>query len=279
MSAQRWAERLLLLYPRAWRVRYGHEMTALLAQHRVTIGTLADLALGAVDAHLQPSLAPEGVLSATQRLRSSEVAVFVATVVFGVAWVAMLHSPDPPSLWHAAAAAHPALLPSFTVLEVAGLVACVAGAAALALLLRPHLSVPLRNAALSAGMWVGLTGVVFAVSNSRPGTGIRPLRTMDFVLEVVWLLATAVVAVSCTVWLATAARQGGAGERRVRLALWPSVVAGSAMVIGLGATVLMTVVAPEVNGPIAVVPTLMMAAGVVLAGSALRRARRVWPRG
>lgn len=211
----------------------------------------------------------------TQGLRSSEVAVFVATVVFGVAWVAMLHSPDPLSTWHAAAAAHPALLPSFTVLEVAGLVACLAGAAVLALLLRPPLSVPLRNAVLCAGTWMGLTGVVFAVSNSRPGIGIRPLRPVDFVLEVVWLLATGAVALSCTVWLATAARQGGVDERRLRLALWPSVVAGAAMIVGLVATILMMVVAPEINGPIAVVPTVMMAVGVVLAGSALRRAFRL----
>ena len=57
--------RLLGLYPRAWRERYGAEMLALLEQHDVTLATRLDLLRGAWDAwteqtrHLMaPLLAP-----------------------------------------------------------------------------------------------------------------------------------------------------------------------------------------------------------------------------
>ncbi|MDA8206552.1 MAG: hypothetical protein M0Z36_10815 [Thermaerobacter sp.] len=46
---------LLGLYPTAWRARYEEEMAALLADYPVTIGTVLDLLLGALDAHLNES--------------------------------------------------------------------------------------------------------------------------------------------------------------------------------------------------------------------------------
>jgi hypothetical protein len=46
---------LLRLYPRAWRERYGEELSAQLeAQHPLRIGVVADLLRGALDAHLHP---------------------------------------------------------------------------------------------------------------------------------------------------------------------------------------------------------------------------------
>lgn len=44
--------KLLRLYPKAWRQRYGAEMRALLDQHEVTIVTRLDLLRGALDAWL-----------------------------------------------------------------------------------------------------------------------------------------------------------------------------------------------------------------------------------
>ncbi len=46
---------LLSLYPSAWRARYGEEMAALLADYPVTVCTVLDLVLGALDAHLNES--------------------------------------------------------------------------------------------------------------------------------------------------------------------------------------------------------------------------------
>jgi hypothetical protein len=46
---------LLRLYPRAWRERYGEELSAQLeAQRPLRIGVVADLVRGALDAHLHP---------------------------------------------------------------------------------------------------------------------------------------------------------------------------------------------------------------------------------
>jgi hypothetical protein len=46
---------LLRLYPRAWRERYGEELSALLeAQRPLSLGALADLLRGALAAHFHP---------------------------------------------------------------------------------------------------------------------------------------------------------------------------------------------------------------------------------
>jgi hypothetical protein len=46
---------LLRLYPRAWRERYGEELSAQLdSQRPLRIGVVADLVRGALDAHLHP---------------------------------------------------------------------------------------------------------------------------------------------------------------------------------------------------------------------------------
>ena len=46
---------LVRLYPRAWRERYGEELSAQLeAQRPLRIGVVADLVRGALDAHLHP---------------------------------------------------------------------------------------------------------------------------------------------------------------------------------------------------------------------------------
>lgn len=46
---------LLRLYPRAWRERYGEELSAQLEEQRpLRIGVVADLVRGALDAHLHP---------------------------------------------------------------------------------------------------------------------------------------------------------------------------------------------------------------------------------
>ena len=51
---------LVHLYPRAWRDRYGPEMTELLASQRLSLRTVTDLVAGAIDARLAPQrVAPQ----------------------------------------------------------------------------------------------------------------------------------------------------------------------------------------------------------------------------
>lgn len=58
---------LLKLYPRAWRRRYGDELTDLVARQPFSVGAAVDLIAGAIDAwiHPQTSVAPF-LLSATK---------------------------------------------------------------------------------------------------------------------------------------------------------------------------------------------------------------------
>src|SRR6266480_3340696 len=51
------ATRLLALYPRSWRLRYGEEIAAILGEERLSLSLVVDLILGAIDAHLHPELA------------------------------------------------------------------------------------------------------------------------------------------------------------------------------------------------------------------------------
>lgn len=51
------ASRLLALYPRNWRRRYGEEIADMLREERLSVSLVVDLVRGAVDAHLHPELA------------------------------------------------------------------------------------------------------------------------------------------------------------------------------------------------------------------------------
>ncbi|MDQ3785160.1 MAG: hypothetical protein M3360_09870 [Actinomycetota bacterium] len=54
--------RLVRLYPRRWRNRYGAELEAMLEQTRPTPRIVLDLVDGALDAHLHSQLTSEGVV-------------------------------------------------------------------------------------------------------------------------------------------------------------------------------------------------------------------------
>ncbi len=126
LRMQRWVRQLLSLYPRAWRDRYGDEVAAVLAEHRVTQWTALDVLLGALDAHLHGDLLPRRLTSMAHRIRSSEITIFCAFVLFCIAWLPLGLVRDPLPVWEAAAAAHPALLVALTLLGLAGLVATLA---------------------------------------------------------------------------------------------------------------------------------------------------------
>jgi hypothetical protein len=124
--------RLLALFPRRWRQRYGEEFEVLLEESDLSLGDLVDLARGAWDArlHPQPHLGHGGeematrlgrgaaiavvavaalvVLVALQTLRplsatfqsTPDIAAFVAAAtIFGVAAVALWRLGGPRGLW------------------------------------------------------------------------------------------------------------------------------------------------------------------------------------
>jgi hypothetical protein len=81
MILRRAATVLVGLYPRAWRARYGGELRDVLASHRISPRTLADLVVSALDASLDPDYRWRGAVSMT-RLRPSAVALVSAIPLF-----------------------------------------------------------------------------------------------------------------------------------------------------------------------------------------------------
>ena len=106
---------LTRLYPRGWRERYQDEMAEVLAQHTISVGTLFDIVVGALDAHVHADVRPEGIYSMAHKLRASAIAVFCAFLLFVLAYVAMQQIVDPRPAFNAVANAHPDLQFAFTV--------------------------------------------------------------------------------------------------------------------------------------------------------------------
>jgi hypothetical protein len=127
---------LLRLYPPAWRERYGDEFAALLELAPLSLWTVLDMVLGALDARLFTRswrIAPMTTL--TQRLRRSEITVFCAYIVFVVAGSAFAKVTEYDD-FHDATHNFPLIGGAFTTLVVGAFVALAAvvlGGAPLAL--------------------------------------------------------------------------------------------------------------------------------------------------
>jgi hypothetical protein len=87
MRGARWRERLVRLYPSAWRERYGEEFRAVLAEERFSAWSVLDVVLGAVDARLHPERVLGRGRPVVQRLRGAEIAIFCAFIAFVVAGI------------------------------------------------------------------------------------------------------------------------------------------------------------------------------------------------
>ena len=79
---QRW---LLYLYPQAWRARYAEEFLALLEACPLSLWTIWDVCLGAIDARLHLETVTGRMFPFMNRLRTTSVIVFCAYIAFVVA--------------------------------------------------------------------------------------------------------------------------------------------------------------------------------------------------
>src|SRR5690349_3385725 len=79
---QRW---LLCLYPQAWRARYEEEFLALLEACPLSLWTIWDVCLGAIDARLHLETVTGRMFPFMNRLRTTAVIVFCAYIGFVVA--------------------------------------------------------------------------------------------------------------------------------------------------------------------------------------------------
>ncbi len=78
---------ILRLYPPAWRERYAAEMVALLEQHQITLWTVLDLLVGALDARLDPHYRSLQPPHAWVRIQRSWKGIGSALTAFGFAFV------------------------------------------------------------------------------------------------------------------------------------------------------------------------------------------------
>ncbi|HEX8996923.1 MAG TPA: hypothetical protein VF812_12920 [Ktedonobacterales bacterium] len=276
---------LLRLYPREWRDRYGDEVTSVLAEHHVTYWTALDLVLGAIDAHLHGDLLPRRLTSMAHRIRSSEIAIFCAFVLFAVAWLPLRLVRDPLPIWETAVAKHPALFTALGVLDLASLIAALAvlagglpllvSALKQAVITRRWRLLALFGIPLLAAAALGAVGLADIPWSSVSQSGeVRMLQPVAVQLALILLLLVAVGGSAAAI--ATAVGRSEVSDRALRFALLPAGVATTALALGLLAAVALNALifteAPAVGfwPPMQVADLLVMLAAVVIAVFALR---------
>lgn len=275
----RWA---LRLYPRAWRERYAGEMGTLLQHHHVTLWTVADLLLGALDAHLHHDLIPGRVVGMAHRIRTSEVVIFCAFVLFGVAWLAAQEVRDPLSEWERIIQQHPDIRAALVALQLAGLVALLAvlvGGLPIAFaVIKGAVSQPQRGVLLLLATpilaFIVLIGAVIGAawlwSNAQHAGQPLP-GGWQLILLGIFVLTVG----GSTLAVALAVKRGEIGERLARFALVPAALAVAAIAAGVVAAAILTALsfaeAPELAPGNLAILTALMALAALLAILALGR--------
>ena len=286
------AQLILHCYPRLWRDRYEGEMHEVLQHLPITLWTLFDLLLGALDARLHPDLLPERITTMTTRLRNSEILIFCAFIVYTLAWVAIRSVRDPLPPWEAAIQAHPALLTSLTIIDGFGLLALVA------LLLGgiPLLYVALRNALrdrtwrsfalfavpfVSVGTFVVYTLLILGPSKQHVGNNPNaPLTVLAAFLQLGLFALFLAVVIASTWAIALLVRRSRFSERLLRIVFILATIMTVSIVLGLVASIVLTwlavTLAPDVAGTPGnmEVMVLVMAIAAILAVIALIRGWR-----
>lgn len=220
------------------------------------------------------------------RIRSGEITIFCAFVLFCVAWVTLRFVRDPLSVWEAANAAHPELLMALNSLDVASILATLAilagGLPLLVSALRQAVAsrrwrllalfaVPLAAAAILTA--IGLADIAWS-SVSQSGT-VTMLQPVPVQIALVLLLVIAIGGSAAAI--AAAMGRSELDERLLRFALLPAGIATAALALGLLAALALSMLifseAPQVSlGPLVQGADLvLMLTAAVLAVAGLRR--------
>jgi hypothetical protein len=232
----RFLRRAIVLYPAAWRRRYGDEFEALLEQTRLTPRILFDVAVAAVDAHLNPTAPLRKWPFMFERLRASELAVFAGWILFVVAGLGFAKMTED-SAFGAAGGANPAVGLAYDAFGVGAVVALLGVLAAGVPIVwaiarsafRTHrwrqlslLAVP----PVSLTVWIGVTFLlVNAVDQPVPDGAMR------VVYFVAWVAVFSLAAVVSTVAVTVAAINGEVAPGLYRRAVTPALIVAGAMAI------------------------------------------------
>ena len=230
--------RLLVLYPAAWRRRYGEEFAALLEQTPLTFRTLFDVGVSAVDAHLNPTAPMRKWPFMFERLRASELAVFAGWILFVVSGLGfakmtenwnLLPSPGGDSL--AIGLAYDAVILGAAVALLGVLVAGVPIAWAIlrAALRERHWRLIAMFAVppASLAIWIGLT--LLLLDMVVPGQSVdQATKAAAFIA---WIGVFCVAAFASTVAVTAAALNSSISPELYRRAATPAIVVAGTMAV------------------------------------------------
>jgi hypothetical protein len=236
----RFLRRMVRLYPRAWRERYGEEFGALLEERRASLSDVCDVALGALDARLFPQVVQgRSVTRMVGRMRRSILLVlwaWVGVVAAGVGFQKMTEYEDfvraaresAPVGWAFDAVVVGALVALAAVLV--GGIPIVFAAARDALDHRRKdvpllLCVPPLSLAIFVGYVLMLMKVVAPIFRDH---AVHDTVNVALFLSIVVMFLLAAVASAASV--SAAVGRSEVGARIYRFALYPAALAALAMV-------------------------------------------------
>lgn len=249
------AKLLVRLYPRDWRAHYGAEFEAIIEAQRPTFIDILDVALNALDAHINPALegtthSTERLVRLMQKLRAAEIQIFAAWIAFVIAGLAfngmMDDSPYLPLMGnvgldfnfnHPLGLAWTALAGGSVVALLAGLVGGLPVAYAAwrrspqvrRLFLIPVLAFVAIGIPPAIAIGLTVTGVV----HTRTPVGAATGGYIGIGYGVLFVAA----AIASTWAVTRAIRLSDVGERPLRFAVVPGIVTTLAMALMLGASI------------------------------------------
>jgi len=234
-------EKMVRLYPRAWRERYGEEFGAVLEERRASVSDVCDVALGALDAWLHPQVVQgRSVTFMIGRLRRSILLVLWAWVGMVAAGVGFQKMTEYADFVRAARESAPVgwAFDAVVVGAIAALAAVLAGGILILFAVARDaldnrrrdvlslLCVPLLSLAVFVGYVLVLVKLV-APHLGDPDVH-DPVNVALFLsIVVVYLLASVAGAAS----VSAAVGRSEVGARIYRFALYPAVLAVLAMVV------------------------------------------------
>jgi hypothetical protein len=262
-------------------------MKQVLKLHPVTIWTALDVLLVAFDAHLNGGLLPSKVVTMGHRIRTSEIMIFCAFVLFGVAWLSIGLVRDPLAPWEKIVRLHPDILTVFSIEQIAGgiaFLAMLAGGLPILLATLRHairtrrwnllllLCVPVVAVATLLVYGMLTVSASTARQSTLPGAPLTPLAVLLQLGLLLLFVAALVVSVAA---IAQAVSQSDLSEELLRLVLWPATILTAAILVGLLAAAILTAEgfteAPELAPGNLLAMTVLMAVAAFLAVFALRR--------
>lgn len=234
---------LVALYPDAWRERYEEEFLALLEQCPLSLMSLIDVMVSALDAHLHSTAVFGRMLTMLQRLRSTAITVFCAYIVFVLAGLGYWNMTED---YVEKLNVHPAIAVSYYALQagaIIGLLAVLVGGLPIALAVawravvtrrwRPLLLLAVPP--ISLAVFVGYT--IFILQLSRALGSGNHTHPLNHIIGLSWIGLFHLAAAVSTTAVVVAVRQSEIGLSLFQFARIPAVLTTLSMAAMLVATI------------------------------------------